>query len=1014
MRVGNGLCEWRFSPPGGRGAYDSFLKGMNTISLMLGLFVASAAFLFPLPCFSDDLPRVFISLSFNMEKRVVEGKSSITFPDSGEQRIHISSLKIKSVRYRDHSVEPVIKEGMLIIEGEKDSVLDMEYECASSENGPCSVDTKGIMLTGKWYPSVEGLAYHDLKALVPRDFTAISEAEEIAKEKRPGGNLFAFTFPHPVEGITFVAARFSVVRETFRGIELSAYLFPEDKELAKTYLEHTKKYLGLYEGMVGKYPYKRFSVVENILPTGYSTPTLTLLGQDVVRLPFIKNTSLGHEILHQWLGNLVYVDFEKGNWSEGLTTYLSDHLYEEREGRGWQDRKQKLIDYETYVNSENEFPLRDFRSGIDFGSRAIGYGKGMMVFHMLRNMVGEEMFFRSVTKFIKENRFRKASWDDIRTAFEAESGEGLDQFFGQWLEGKGYPSLELTNEMERPKGRNYAVSFDIAQKEKPYVLDLSVSVKTEAGDTNHILRLDDKKQSFELLSEGKPEKLVIDEDYDVFRKLTPEETPPVIGRLLNYDKGLIVLPSEGKGEIYRGVVKYFEERGYEAKKSQEVGDKDMKRSPLVILGYDNPVIRRLFGKMDDPSQGLMLSMRKNPFDPSMMIGVVSASSENEVENAWEKIPHYGNYNRVAFKEGKNIEKRIGESRQGWNISLAEPVVGIEVSKTRKLSDIINSVSDKRIVYVGERHTSYEHHLTQLDTIKGLFRKNPKIAIGMEMFQRPFQKVLDEYIAGTIDEKEFLKSSEYFSRWGFDYHLYRDILTFAREEKIPVVALNIKKEIVDKVSSKGMDSLSDEEKKELPASMDMSDEEYRERLREVFAKHEGLGSRDFDNFYQSQIIWDEIMAQSIDEYLRKNPDRKMVVIAGSGHLVFKSGIPKRVSRRNGLEYAVLLNDDAVETGAADFVLFPQPVNMVSAPKLMALLSEEEGKVKVRGFPDKSVSEKAGLEKGDIIISLDNEPIKGVDDIKIFLFYKKQGDIIEVRVLRKRFLFGDRELSVKVTL
>ena len=250
--------------------------------------------------------------------------------------------------------------------------------------------------------------------------------------------------------------------------------------------------------------------------------------------------------------------------------------------------------------------------------------------------------------------------------------------------------------------------------------------------------------------------------------------------------------------------------------------------------------------------------------------------------------------------------------------------------------------------------------------------------------------------------------------GFDYHLYRDILTFAREEKIPVVALNIKREIVDKVASKGMDSLADEEKRELPDSMDMSDEEYRERLKEVFEKHESAGSRDFDNFYQSQITWDEIMAQSIDEYLRKNPDRKMVVIAGSGHLAYKSGIPQRVFRRNNLEYAVLLNDDALEPGVADFVLLPHPVKMVSSPKLMALLSEEGGKVTIKGFSDKSVSEKAGLEKGDIIISMDDEPIKKVDDIKIFLFYKKPGDLIDVRVLRKRFLFGVRELNIKVTL
>jgi uncharacterized iron-regulated protein len=633
---------------------------------------------------------------------------------------------------------------------------------------------------------------------------------------------------------------------------------------------------------------------------------------------------------------------------------------------------------------------------------------------MLRSMVGEETFLKSIRKFVSDNRFRRASWDDIRTAFEAESGEGLDQFFGKWLDEKGYPPLTLTKVEARPKGRHYAVSFEAVQTENPYLLDLAVSVKTEGSETNRVLRLSDQKQSFEILTERKPERLVIDKHYDIFRKPTPEEIPPVIGRLLNHDKGLVVLPSEGKGEIYSGIVKYFEERGYEAKKPQEVGDKDLRQSPLIILGHDSPVMKRLFGKIEEPPQGLVVSVRKNPFDPLMVIGIVNASSGNEADAAWEEIPRYGNYSRVVFKEGKNIEKRIKESQQGWDMPLGEPVVGIEISKTRKLSDIITSISDKRIVYVGERHTSYEHHLTQLETIQGLFRKNPRIAIGMEMFQRPFQQALDEYIEGKTDEKGFLRSSEYFSRWGFDYHLYGDILRFAREEKIPVVALNIKREIVDKVSRNGIDSLTEEEKRELPDGMDMADEEYRERLREVFETHESAGSRDFANFYQSQIIWDEIMAQSIDEYLRKNPDRQMVVIAGSGHLAFKSGIPRRVFRRNGLDYAVLINDDSVEAGIADFVLFPPPAKMVSAPRLMALLSEEGGKVTIKGFPDRSVSEKAGLEKGDIVISMDNEPITRVDDIKIFLFYKKAGDIIDVRVLRKRFLFGDRELSFKVTL
>ena len=118
---------------------------------------------------------------------------------------------------------------------------------------------------------------------------------------------------------------------------------------------------------------------------------------------------------------------------------------------------------------------------------------------------------------------------------------------------------------------------------------------------------------------------------------------------------------------------------------------------------------------------------------------------------------------------------------------------------------------------------------------------------MEMFQKPFQKVIDDFISGAIDEKEFLKKSEYFKRWGFDYSFYREILLYAREYRIPVIALNIHKEIVSKVSKEGLNSLSVEELKEIPEDIDLSDTEYRTRLKGFFEKHKNSESRNFDFF-----------------------------------------------------------------------------------------------------------------------------------------------------------------------
>ena len=149
-----------------------------------------------------------------------------------------------------------------------------------------------------------------------------------------------------------------------------------------------------------------------------------------------------------------------------------------------------------------------------------------------------------------------------------------------------------------------------------------------------------------------------------------------------------------------------------------------------------------------------------------------------------------------------MAKETLETEQGIVMELREEAMAIDVSALKTLSNVIAGVSGKKIVYVGEYHDQFAHHNVQLQIIKELFRKDPKIAVGMEMFQRPFQKTLDEYIGGSIDEREFLKKSEYFKRWGFDYNLYKPILDFTRAEKIPVVALNLSREITDNVSKNG--------------------------------------------------------------------------------------------------------------------------------------------------------------------------------------------------------------------
>jgi predicted metalloprotease with PDZ domain len=227
-------------------------------------------------------------------------------------------------------------------------------------------------------------------------------------------------------------------------------------------------------------------------------------------------------------------------------------------------------------------------------------------------------------------------------------------------------------------------------------------------------------------------------------------------------------------------------------------------------------------------------------------------------------------------------------------------------------------------------------------------------------------------------------------------------------------LNLRRDLIEKVAKSGMDALTGDERKEIPSQTDFSDSDYRERLRQVFARHKGEGRRNFDFFYQAQVLWDETMAMSIDEYLKKNPGRRMAVIAGEGHLAYGAGIPRRAFRRNAYDYAVILNDADVERAIADYLVFPPALEGVTAPKLMAVLKDSGGKVVIAELTRDSVSGNAGLKAGDTIVSIDGAPVLTAADVKLELFYKKRDDEIRVKAVRRRFLLGEKDMEFVVKL
>jgi aminopeptidase N len=964
-------------------------------------------------------PVYTLSVSFDLKNSILDGVVSLDLPEEKNWVISTGHLDVLSVELNGQSVD--YKKGGERFEIQGKGTLVVRYkgifrgEKGGGENpenigvAGGMVSEQGISLTGTWYPSLGGLGYYHLKVLVPGSFSAVSEADEISVRRTPAGNEYSFLFPYPLDGVSLAAGDYKEVKASEDGIDVYAYFFPEDSALADTYIEYTKKYLRMYGALLVPYPYKRFSVVENILPTGYSMPTFTLLGKEVVRLPFIPETSLGHEITHQWFGNYVYADFDSGNWLEAITTYLSDHLYEEKQGRGWEYRKKILTDYQSYVTPEKDFPLRDFVARKDFASMAIGYGKGAMFFHMLKNLEGEEVFYRSLRRLIREYGHKKASWADIQRSFERESGQDLGWFFTQWLERKGVPDITAEDTRELVLQGVPTASFQTVQADEPFTFTLPVKIVETEGESKDEVRISKEKQYFDIEAKGGLRDLVFDGDYDVMRRLSPDEFPPVIARLLGDEKRLVVYPEKARDK-YADLIDFFLREGFTSREETDVNDEDIGASSLLVLGYESPLLKRLFGGVRKPGPGFGFTVRNNPLNPSKVVAYADGDSKEEISLAAGKIIHYGKYSVLRFAQGRNVQKETSKTDRGMIFVLREGIEGVEPKKTQKLETIIEKVSDVPVIIVGERHTNYEDHKVELDVVMALHKKGKKFAIGMEMFQRPFQSAIDEYLSGAIDERQFLKKTEYFKRWSFDYNYYREIIEFARAKGIPIIALNARSEVVRKVAAGGLDALSENERRDIPEDMDMSDDDYRSRLREIYQSHP-QGTQ-FENFYQSQILWDETMAHSVAGFLKEKPGYQMVVMAGAEHVMYDSGIPKRVGRLTGKEYTTLING-AFDAGIGNYVLFPDEISPPFTAKLGVLLEEKEGRLIVKGFAPGSIALDAGLEEGDVIVSIDGMKVETISDAKIALFDKRPEQTVKVGIKRKRFLFGERDMEFTVT-
>ncbi|MEO8342631.1 MAG: M1 family aminopeptidase [Gallionella sp.] len=542
---------------------------------MVRLLIAISFMLFAASGLAEVLPHHQLRIALHPEQHTLAAEDRITLPRGSPRTLYFSLHRDLNPTSPDAEIKPAdsmpenwlrqyrvtLPRGhdnfTLVYGGEIFHPPQQDArEARSFESTPGIIAAEGTVLSGDsgWYPRFsDGMLTFALDITLPPGWRAISQGKGLIAKN---GNT-VWQESQPQDEIYLIAAPFTEYRQSAEGIETQVYLRKDDATLAQRYLDATLRYLAMYQRLIGPYPYAKFALVENFWETGYGMPSFTLLGSQVIRLPFIIDSSYPHEILHNWWGNSVYVDYASGNWSEGLTAYMADHLLQEQKGNGAEFRRSTLQKYADFVSAGRDFPLAQFTSRHSAQSEAVGYGKAMMLFHMLRRQLGDDVFTRILQKFYRDYRFKRASFADLEQAFSqastAKRGADLKSFFAQWVQQSGAPQLRLTSAQARRTGAGYELTIKIEQIQPgpAYVLDLPLAVTLAGQDAAYstVLEIKDKQAELRLPFTAQPLRVDVDPEFDVFRRLDRAEIPAALSQIFGAEKLLIVLPRNAAQEL---------------------------------------------------------------------------------------------------------------------------------------------------------------------------------------------------------------------------------------------------------------------------------------------------------------------------------------------------------------------------------------------------------------------------------------------------------------------------------
>ncbi len=612
-----------------------------------------------------------IDVRLDPESRALDATDAVTVNGRKKFRFALAPwLELEGLKLDGRAVEPEAADGTWTVRlpdiGRHEIELRYAGEIPALPAGgrrgflPAAAGTEGtyLMASSGWIPeSGDDWITYRLTVEVPAPHWAVATGR--LEEETAGDAVYraSFVADYRAEPPSLFVGPYEVEERRAGNIRIRTYFHTELAELANDYLEDSARYLARYDEQIGAYPFQDFHVISAPIPVGLGFPNLTYIGQRVLALPFIRGSSLPHEVLHNWWGNGVAVDYASGNWSEGLTTYMADYTLAADRGaeRAREMRLGWLRDYAA-LPEERDMPVTRFTSKSHDAAQVVGYNKVAFIFHMLKLEIGAPAFAQGLRLFWQRQRFQVAGWRDLQAAFEETSGQRFDRFFEQWLTRRGAPEIALGDvEVE---GRT--VNLDLRQAGPAYRLTVPVVIETGAGEERHKVVIEGTEKSVRLDAEADVRAVRVDPGHDLFRRLLPGEAPPILRDVTLSSEAvtLIAAADDATAEVARELAARLLDTGL-----RREDDSAEARAPLLVIGTTAEVAAMLEGAgLDGVPESLVgrgtarVWTARRPNGEPML--AVAADDTEALQALLRPLPHYGRKSHLVFEGRRAVETGI--------------------------------------------------------------------------------------------------------------------------------------------------------------------------------------------------------------------------------------------------------------------------------------------------------------------------------------------------------------------